>query len=162
MTPILRGIVLGAALVFGASCRFDELRFYEVTRTPTEECDILPQGEFCVTPDELSPPTFEVWSVETRGDETRVFADEEVWVADALDEGEDPNFVSSSKREISAREPGPCTTESARAIELLATDADLTGQSFARSRLDGPEECGETPRGQRTVARLDGILTGAP
>ena len=76
--------------------------------------------------------------------------------------GDAPAFVPADKLEVSAREPGPCTTTRTRSFEILASFDGLTGSVAERSRLDGPEECGETPTGLRTNSRLDGIPAGAP
>lgn len=161
--------------VNGCSC--DSFRFYEVVRTPTDECDILPQGEFCVEPEQLSAPTFEIWAVERRGEEVRVVVDEEVWIADAEDP-ENPDLITSSKLEIATVEPGPCTTTTTRTFALVAdpndkieidpatgTDvfhSELAGTLSEQTRLTGPEECGETPLGLRSVADLVGGIAGAP
>lgn len=174
-------VVLGAlaAITVGEGCSCDTFRFYEVIRTPVDECDILPQGEFCVEPEQLSAPTFEIWAVEHRGDEVRIVVDEEVWIADALtpeQESATPNRVTSSKKEIATVDPGPCTTTTTRTFDLVADPNDggldpltgldavreLTGTLNEQTRLTGPEDCGDTPRGLRSVAELAGDLAGAP
>lgn len=154
------------------ACRCDTFYFYDVVRARTEECDILPQGELCDEPEGFAPPVTEVWGVEHTGDQVRVYVDEEVWIANPANPEDDPDFVTANKLEVSAREPGPCTTARTRSFEIFASAAwvngvltgELTGEIAERSRLDGPEECGETPTGLRTNSRLDGALslTGAP
>ncbi|MBI1946132.1 MAG: hypothetical protein HYS27_10570 [Deltaproteobacteria bacterium] len=146
----------------GGACRCDSFYFYDVVRARTEECDILPQGELCDEPDGFAPPVTEVWGIEHTGDQVRVYVDEEVWIANPANPEDDPDFVTANKLEVSAREPGPCTTTRTRSFELLASFEGLTGEIAERSRLDGPEECGETPTGLRTLSRLDGVLAGAP
>ncbi|MCC7071619.1 MAG: hypothetical protein IT383_09865 [Deltaproteobacteria bacterium] len=156
--------VLGVTTL--GACRCDSFRFYDVVRDRVEECDILPQGELCDEPEGFAPPVTEVWAVEHAGDEIRVYVDEEVWIAEPQNPEDNPSFVTANKVEVSAREPGPCTTTRTRSFEILATPdpytGTLTGEIAERSILIGPEACGETPTGLRTRARLDGVPTGAP
>lgn len=155
---------LGFALcvVAATGCQCDSFRFYEVNRTAVDECDILPQGEFCDEEGEgLPAPVFEIWAVEHRGDETRVIVDEEVWIPEALDP-EVPDELSASKVEIATVEPGPCTTTTTRSFVIQADSQALTGTFKASTRLTGPDDCGETPRGRRSEAALDGAIAGAP
>ncbi len=155
-------VVAGLGCALGAAgCRLDQFNFYDVTRTPTEECDILPEGEFC-DPDALSPPTTETWSVERVDNVVRVYVDEEVWVASPPGNKDDPNLVKASKLEVDTRDPGGCTNTITRDFQVLATDADITGQLHEKTRLVGGQECGDTPRGLRTTARIDGTIAGAP
>lgn len=145
-----------------SGCQYDSFRFYEVTRAAIDECDILPQGEFCDEEGEgLSAPVFEIWAVEQRGDETRVIVDEEVWMAVATNP-DAPDQVSASKLEVSTVEPGPCTTTTTRSFVIAADAEQLTGEFEASTRLTGPDDCGETPRGQRSTATLAGPVAGAP
>jgi hypothetical protein len=171
MSEACVGRALAAALVIGffvvgagslSACRLDSFRFYEVLRTSTEECDILPQGEFCVTPDQLSAPIFEVWSVEVRGDETRIFLDDQVWIAEPPEEDADPDRIVAKKLEVTSREPGPCTTETSGSIDVLANDNGLTGTLRSKIRTEGPSACGDTPRGLRTTSGVAGTIVGAP
>lgn len=157
-----RNLAALVLVVACGACRFDTFRFYDVTRARTEECDILPQGELCDEPEGFAPPVDEVWAVEHVGEQVRVYVDEEVWVANPATAEGDPDFIAATKLEVSAREPGPCTTTRSRSFEILASFEGLTGEIAERSRLDGPEECGETPTGLRTTSRLDGALAGAP
>jgi len=159
---VLRLLVLALGLsAFGAGCASNDFRFYDVTRTPTEECDILPQGEFC-DPEGLSPPTIETWSVERVDGVVRVYVDEEVWVASENGEKDDPNTVRANKLEVDTRDPGPCTNTITRDFKVLATDADITGEIHEKQRLVGGQDCGDTPRGLRTTARIDGVIAEAP
>jgi hypothetical protein len=149
-------------VVAASACQCDSFRFYEVTRAAVDECDILPQGEFCDEEGEgLSAPVFEIWAVEHRGDETRVIVDEEVWMPVVADP-EAPDELSASKLEVSTVEPGPCTTTTTRSFVILADTQALSGEFAASTRLTGPDDCGETPRGQRSVATLAGEIAGAP
>lgn len=171
----MRLLLTLAAISVLDGCSCDSFRFYEVVRTPNEECDILPQGDFCVEPEQLSAPTFEIWAVEHRGDEVRIIVDEEVWIADAADP-EAPEQITSAKLEVATVEPGPCTTTTTRSFALVADTVDsgldpitgidevkeLTGTLSEQTRLTGPEDCGETPRGLRSVAALIGNLASAP
>jgi len=154
-------VVALASTTLGA-CSCDTFRFYQVTRSIQEECDIRPNGEFCDEPEGFSPPVDEVWTVERVGDEIRVYVDEEVWVADPRDPAQDANFITAEKLEIAAREPGPCVTTTTRNFAILADNSALTGTIDERSRIEGPDDCGETPTGLRTSSRLDGVIDGAP
>jgi hypothetical protein len=154
------GLIL-VVMSLGA-CRCDTFRFYEVTRTVQEECDIRPNGEFCDEPEGFSPPVVEVWAVERVGEETRVYIDEEVWLANPPDQDDDPDFFVADKLEIAAREPGPCVTTTSRSFQITANDAELIGFMSESSRVEGPEECGETPTGVRRVVDLAGTIEGAP
>src|SRR5688572_4494383 len=120
------------------ACRCDSFRFYEVTRTTVEECDIRPNGEFCDEPEGFSPPVVEVWAVERVGEETRVFVDEEVWLANPPDQDDDPDFIVADKLEIAAREPGPCVTTTSRNFQVIANDASIEGSLAESSRVEGP------------------------
>lgn len=159
-----RARLLSSALVLAAfaGCRCDTFRFYDVTRQRVEECDILPQGELCDEPEGFAPPVAEVWAVERADDEIRVYVDQEVWVANPQDPEADADFITADKLEVDTREPGPCTSTTTRSFEILATFDTLTGEIAERTRIDGAEECGETPTGLRTRSRVDGILSGAP
>ena len=156
-----RALLLLLVCAIGA-CRCDSFRFYDVTRTVQEECDIRPNGEFCDEPEGFSPPVDEVWTVERVGDEIRVYVDEEVWVANPLDPAQDANFITAEKLEIAAREPGPCVTTTSRSFQIVANFDTLTGSLAETSRVEGPEECGETPTGVRRLVELEGIAAGAP
>ena len=156
-----RALFAMAVLLSAAGCRFDTFRFYDVTLTPTEDCDIRPNGEFC-DPNALPPPTTESWSVERVGDETRVFIEEEVWVASPLGKNDDPNLVKADKIEVTTRDPGPCTTTVTRDFRVLATEQGISGEIHEKTRLVGDEACGDTPTGKRTTATVGGKIAGAP
>ncbi len=168
MSRRARLLLMASTLAVCGACRYDSFRFYQVTRERVEECDILPQGELCDEPEGFAPPVAEVWGVEHVGEEVRVYVDEEVWVANPRSPDDDPDFVSADKLEVSTREPGPCTTTRTRSVELLASFdgftllGTLTGTLAERAVIDGPDECGETPNGLRTLSRLDGTLAGTP
>ena len=150
----MRAGALLLLLLLLAGCRFDTFRFYDVERTPAEECDILPQGEFCKPATEFSPPVTEGWSVEQVGGETRVYVDEEVWVANPPQDGADQNQIDADKLEVKTQDPGPCTTTTTRSISVLAAADKLTGKITEKTRLTGPADCGDTPRGLRTSDTL--------
>ena len=154
-------VVLLLAVVAVGGCRCDSFKFYDVTRTPTQACEIRPNGEFCDA-NQLPPPQSESWSVEYVGDERRVYVDEEVWVAAPVAKDADPNQYIADKIEVATRDPGPCTTTTTRSFKVLATDVDLTGELREKSELVGGADCGDTPRGARATARLDGKNAGAP
>lgn len=172
-SPRVRLVALGLfALASAGSCRCDSFRFYEVTRSFVDQCDILPQGEFCDEEGEQLPaPVFEIWAIEHRAQETRVVVDEEVWIADPQDP-EQPTFIRASKLEVATVEPGPCTTTRTRSFVIEETTAvdpasgatveAILGNMAEKTRLTGPDDCGETPRGERTEAGIVGLVAGAP
>ena len=115
MRRLLAVIVAG---LLSSSCSSDGLAFYEVVRSRVTECLIRANGEFCVEPDQFDPPSVEVWTVETRADRTILYANEEVWILDALPEDADPattrKFPSppcragcSRPRWLESRRPSP-------------------------------------------------------
>lgn len=160
MTACSRALLAAwLGLVAVSGCRCDTFEFYEVIRTPTEECDILPSGEFC-NPEGLSAPTFEIWSVEHVGEDVRVIVDEEVWIG-VLDT-QNPDRITSSKKEVASVAPGPCTTTTTRSFDILVDGAALTGTILGEQVLTGPDDCGEVPRGLRSAATLAGNIAGAP
>ncbi len=147
-------VVLGAV-----GCGGDFYRFYDVVRTPTEQCDIRPNGEFC-DPTQVPPPISETWTVERVGSETRVYIDEEVWVADAPGPKDDANLVKASKVQVDAQ--GDCTTTTTRDFSVKASDADISGDIHEKVRVTGGSDCGDTPTGTRTSASVAGKIAGAP
>ncbi len=124
---------------------------FDVERRQVLDCDIRPSGEFC---GDLAGPVQQVIAVEHRGEHTVLYFDEETWVAAGT---EDERSVE--KIDESTREPGPCTTTLSR---ILTFDEDR--QVFSASlelttRIIGPAACGETPRGERKVFSLSGVVT---
>jgi hypothetical protein len=135
------------------------LIFYDVTRTPTRECEIFPDDEFC---DELSPPVTDTWSVEQKDDQIYVYADGDVWIADAPAEDEDPDAPRVVvKRSVVASDVG-CTTTTERRLSFTADGQTLTGTLDASTRLEGPPDCGDTPRGETHAYALAGTAKATP
>ena len=149
------------ACAFAGGCGGDFYRFYDVVRTPTEQCDIRPNGEFC-DPTQVPPPLSETWAVQRIGDETRVFIDEAVWLADKLGAKDDANLVKASKIEVDTQDHGPCTTTTTRDFEVTADDSTMKGTIHEKVRLTGGADCGDTPTGTRTTAGVTGNIAGAP
>lgn len=147
----LRALLVVAAVGCSAGCEGIEL--YEVTRTAVLECDVRPNGEFC---GDLPTPLVQVFAVERREAHTLLYFDEETWVADGID-GE----RSVVKMDQTTRDPGPCTTTLRRALEFSENGEELSGTLEVASRIEGPEACGETPRGERSVFSLTGFRTNS-
>ena len=147
--------VLGsaAAALLCAACQPD-ISFYNVTRTPTQECEIFPNERFC---DELSPPLVETWSVEIREPRTFVYGEGEVWVADGI-EGK----RTVLKRSVVTRDPGPCTTTSERQLTFDEDASTFSGTLEIVNRVEGPAQCGDTPRGDSHVFELAGDVKDTP
>jgi hypothetical protein len=142
-------------LVVAASAACQPLTvFYEVTRTPTQECEIFPNDRFC---DELTPPVVETWTVEIREPQTFVYETGEVLIADGFEGSRD-----ALKRSIITRDPGPCTTTSERHLVFDEDGLTFTGTLEVVNRIEGPAECGDTPRGDSHVYDLVGTEKQTP
>ena len=143
-------VVTGACMLFISGC--GGLEFFDVVRTPVEECDILPQGEFC---GDVGGPSVEKIGVEERGGSTVLYFDEETWTA-AGTEGERVVI----KEDRATREPGPCTTSSRRSLRFDIGSVDnvptFVGTLEESTRIEGPDACGDTPRGTRNTYQLNG------
>ncbi len=139
-----------AALSMGAAC--ERVDFYDVVKTPVEDCDILPQGEFC---GDVGGPSVEKFGVEIRAESTVLYFGEETWVATGI-EGERVVI----KEDRATREPGPCTTSSKRTLRFDTGNVDgvavFTGTLEQSTRIEGPDACGDTPRGTRIFYNLAG------
>ncbi|MFZ9886725.1 MAG: hypothetical protein ACO3JL_04405 [Myxococcota bacterium] len=138
--------VLGM-LVTGCS----DTTLYEVTMTMVLRCDIRPNGEFCGDP---SPPVNQTFVVEHQQGNTLVYFDEEAWVA----QGEEGELLVTKVTAVT-REPGPCTTSSRRELRFQEEASSLTGTLSTSTRIEGPDSCGETPRGTREVISLTGYIS---
>ena len=151
--------ILGVAIASGVGCGGDYFRFYDVVREASELCDIRPEGEFCGD-EGLPPAEQEGWAIEREAGFVQVFVDEEVWRA--TEDPEDDTRLSASKTEISTSEPGPCTTTRVREISLVATWEKMNGTLSSATRIEGGEDCGASPRGERVTFSIDGVLLGTP
>lgn len=143
--------LLVAAAALASGCESFEL--YDVMRTSVLECDVRPNGEFCGDP---LPPSTQLFAVERREAFTLVHFDEETWIADGI-EGE----RSVVKADQTTREPGPCTTSLRRTLKFDENGQTFTGTLEIATRVEGPEACGETPRGERSVYSLSGSRTNS-
>lgn len=146
---LLPTVVVIASLA--SACEGIEL--YEVTRTPVVECEIRPNGEFC---GDVGSPIVQVWAVELRETHTFLHFDEETWVADGI-EGE----RTVTKIDQATRDPGPCTTTLSRKLDFVENGESITGSLEVATRVEGPEACGETPRGTRSVISVTGPRTNS-
>ncbi len=161
---VVVGSFVGAVVVpvvGGASCGGDSVVFYEVTRTRSEECTIRSNGEFCVEPDQFDPPRVEVWTIEVQEHVSRVFVDEEVWILDPLPDDADDETTrlatrTSSRSRVVTDGAGPCTATTTEDLSFTADRADFNGELAIRSVIEGPEACGTTPVGERTLDDLKG------
>lgn len=151
MTRLLLPSALGLAALAMMGCGGVEL--YDVSRTSVLECDIRPNGEFCGDP---LPRSEQLFAVERRDTFTLVHFEEETWVANGV-EGE----RSVLKVDRSTRDPGPCTTTLRRLLEFSENGESFTGTLEISTRVEGPEACGETPRGTRSVYSLTGVRTNS-
>ncbi len=128
--------------------------FYETTRTPTQECEIFPNDQFC---DELTAPVVETWTVEIREPQTFIYETGQIWIADGF---QGPR--ESLKRSIVTRDPGPCTTTTERHLSFDEDGETFTGTLEVVNRIEGPAECGDTPRGDSHVYDLVGLMKETP
>lgn len=144
-------VVIGLLAVCASGCEGVEL--YDVTRTSILDCDIRPNGEFC---GDLAPPHEQVFAVERRDTHTLLYFDEETWIAEGID-GE----RSVVKVDQSTRDPGPCTNTLRRELKFSENGEELSGTLEISTRTEGPEACGETPRGDRRVFSLTGFRTSS-
>lgn len=129
------------------------IELYDVTRTQVEDCDIRPNGEFC---SDLGAPLQQVVAVELRETHTYLYIDEETWIAEGI-EGE----RAVTKIDQATRDPGPCTTTLARTLEFSENGESFSGRLEIATRIEGPDACGETPRGTRRTFSLVGVQTNS-
>lgn len=158
----MRSAPLLAAALLSSSCGNDGLAFYEVVRSRVTECLIRANGEFCVEPDQFDPPSVEVWTIETRADRTILYANEEVWILDALTEDADPATTPRSTEKVSVVINGEtgCRTDAVRVVEFVADRTVFDGTLTSRSITTGPAACGSTPVGDRSVDSVVGSPSG--
>jgi hypothetical protein len=150
--------LVGLALFFALSSSCGGLVRYGVTKTPTADCIIRFNGEFCDEEERLPPPTSETWAAETVDDKTILYIGEETWIADGTEGERRVVKLERSGREL-------CTTTSTRTLvfEIIETDegtAALVGTFEDKVRVDGPTVCGETPFGTRRAFALSGTVGG--
>lgn len=148
-----RALTVAAVCLVALASGCEGVELYDVTRTSVLECDIRPNGEFCGDP---LPPAEQLFAVERRDTFTLVHFDEETWVAEGI-EGE----RSVLKVDRTTRDPGPCTTTLRRQLEFSENGSDFTGTLEISTRVEGPDACGETPRGTRSVYSLTGVRTNS-
>lgn len=141
----------GTLLLVTALCGCSDTTLYQVTMTMVLRCEIRPNGEFCGDP---APPTTQLFVVEHKAGHTRVYFDEEAWIA----EGEVGELLVTKAHSVT-REPGPCTTSSQRELRFQEESLSFTGTLSTSTRIEGPDSCGETPRGTRDVLSLTGYET---
>ncbi len=161
----MKRVLLAVAALSMAGCGVagsDGIIFYESVRARSEECTIRSNGEFCVEPDQFDPPVTEVWGVHVRSDATLLYLDEVVWVMDAQADGADPFADPHTTTRSSTQSDGSsgCTTTRVETITFVADGTALTGTVTARTVLEGPATCGDTPVGERTIDDVNGSGSG--
>lgn len=130
------------------------MSLYDVTRSPVEDCDITPSGEFC---SEGGPDIQERFAVEIRDDGyTIVYFGDEAWVAEGTE-----GTREVLKEEKATRLPGPCTSTLRRSLSFDVLGPSLNGSYEESTRIEGPEACGDTPRGTRKSYTLTGVQTNS-
>ena len=125
------------------------LTYYSVERTPVEDCIIRPSGEFCDDPETLPPATLQSYAVEITEKHTLIYVGEETWVADG----------NSGEREVVKAEQtqrNGCTSSKTRTLVFDEDGDAFTGSFEIKTRVTGPESCGQTPFGDRRTFRLAG------
>jgi hypothetical protein len=149
-------------LALFAGCRGEGITFYEVVRSRVEECLIRDNGEFCVEPDQFDPPSREVWSTETRGEQLLLYFAEEIWLLEPLAQGADPALTSrtATKDSFVVDGQGGCRTDLTRTVSFVADGEVFSGSLSSRSVLTGPASCGSTPVGERTLDNVAGGVSG--
>jgi hypothetical protein len=149
-TELLRATCL-AVLAPLALCACADIQLYKVVRAPVADCEIRPSGEFC---GDLGPAVEQVIAVERKDATTVLYFDEETWIANDID-GE--RRVLKETRVT--RDPGPCTSTLRKQLSFDENGQALQGSLEISTRLEGPDACGETPRGERELFSLDGEIT---
>lgn len=157
-----RALAAFVALPLLSSCGGGGLDFYEVVRSRVTECLIRANGEFCVEPDQFDPPSLEVWTVEARDGRTILYANEEVWLLDALPADADPATTprSTTKASVSIDGQTGCRTDAVRTVSFVADRNGFQGTLTSRSVTTGPAACGSTPIGERSVDDVVGGVSG--
>lgn len=149
-------------LTSSLGCTVEGHTFYEVFRARLEECLIRANGEFCVEPDQFDPPSIEVWTVEARDGRSILYANEEVWILDALPDDADPVTTPQRATKTSLVLEGQtgCRTDTTRTVEFVADGVVFDGTVASRAVITGPASCGSTPVGDRTVDTVQGEVSG--
>jgi len=157
----ITAVAVAAALVAPIGCGSDDIVFYEVVRAREEECSIRSTGEFCVEPEQFTPPDVSVWTVEFTPAGSRLFVDEEVWVLEPVEEGTDPRTSQHKSKRTSSRTSGngPCTSTREESLSFRADGDVFRGTLDIQTVLTGPEACGSTPVGDRVSDSLKGSST---
>jgi hypothetical protein len=146
---LLATLVVLAAVAPLGSCI--TLLRYEVIRTPVEDCEIRPNGEFCEEADQLPSPTIEIWAVEILDaeEQTVLYIGDETWIA-AGTTGE----RTAIKEQRQSR--NQCTTTIKKSLVFDEDGQALIGTYEESFRVEGPESCGDAPFGDRQRAELLG------
>lgn len=155
------GTLLLGAMTLSVACADGTLVFYEVVRARTAECAIRANGEFCVDEEQFDPPSVEVWSVEAREGRSILYANEEVWVLEPLP-ADAPTSTPQSTTKASVVVDGQsgCRTDAVRTVEFVADGTTFQGTLSSRTVTTGPEACGSTPVGERSVDDVAGQVSG--
>lgn len=141
------------AVVWPALAGCGGIELYDVRRTPTLDCEIRPSAEFC---GDLGAAVDQVFAVERKADTTVLYFDEETWTADGI-----AGVRAVLKETRVTRDPGPCTSTQRAELTFDEDGASLSGTLEVSTRIEGPDACGETPRGERRQYSLTGLATNS-
>jgi hypothetical protein len=144
---------LGLLLLLPSLVACGGIELYDVVRTPVADCEIRPTGEFC---GDVGAAVNQVFAVERKEATTVLYFDEQTWVADGIT-GE----RSVLKETQVTRDPGPCTSLRRAELAFDEDGANFTGTLEISTRIEGPDACGETPRGERRLFSLTGQQTNS-
>lgn len=142
LPTLLPALVLVPALLPLAGCT--TLYRYQVSLVALEDCIIRPNGEFCDEEEQLPPPAVEVWALEIEGEHTVLYIDGETWIA----EGVQDQRVAVKERSTSRN---GCTTTVTRTLMFNEDGQSLSGTFETKTRVTGPETCGDAPFGDRQL-----------
>lgn len=144
---------LALVLLWPALVACGGIELFDVIRTPVADCEIRPAGEFC---GDVGDSVNQVIAVERKDEVTVLYFDEETWVAEGVT---GPRDVLKETRVT--RDPGPCTSTQRAELEFDEDGANFTGSLQLSTRIEGPDACGETPRGERRLFSLTGQQTNS-
>lgn len=117
---------------------------YQVTLVALEDCVIRPNGEFCDEEEQLPPPAVQVWAVEIEAEHTVLYIGGETWIAEGIE-----NQRTAVKERSTSR--NGCTTTVTRTLSFNEDGQTFNGTFETKTRVTGPESCGDAPFGDRQL-----------